>query len=134
MMTGALVERRSPGRRVTHDNMGRVRAVQESKLVEHPRIALGHGDPLPFPVHRHLTCSLHLGVAPGAARESSRPMLDDQPFKPFKPPVLALPQPLVLPLLGRPIQLTGLRAQCALRDAELFGQGTPRHPPLPLAP
>jgi hypothetical protein len=78
MMTGALVERRSPGRRVTHESMCWVGAAQESNLVEHPRIALGHGDSLPFPVHRHLTCSLHLGVAPGAARESSRPMLDDQ--------------------------------------------------------
>jgi hypothetical protein len=102
MMTGALVERRSPGRRVTHDNMGRVRAVQESNLVEHPRIALGHGDPLPFPVHRHLTCSLHLGVAPGAhgVRRATCEPGDLLPlglgFLPFEPPVLALPQPLVL--------------------------------------
>jgi len=36
MMTGALVERRSPGRRVTHESMCWVGAAQESLLVQEP--------------------------------------------------------------------------------------------------
>ena len=68
MMTGALVERRSPGRRVTHESMLLGWPIAGEHPREHPRIAGRHRDPLFLPVERNLACSLQFGVAPAAHR------------------------------------------------------------------
>ena len=72
MMMGALVERRSPGRRVTHESMCWVGAAQESNLVQHPRIARCHRKPLLLPVHGHLACSLQESLLVQEARKPGR--------------------------------------------------------------
>ena len=65
MMTGALVERRSPGRRVTHESMCWVGAAQESLLVQKPHVALCHRQPFLLAILRHHARALDLDDAAG---------------------------------------------------------------------
>jgi len=95
MMTGALVKRRSPGRRVTHESMCWVGAAQESLLVQDAGVTLGHGQPVLPAVAPHLLGALDAGdTALGTCSPAHG-------VEPLEPQPLALLEPFVFAPVDR---------------------------------
>jgi hypothetical protein len=109
MMTGALVKRRSPGRRVTHESMCWVGAAQESLLVQDAGVTLGHGQPVLLAVAPHLLGALDAGdtalgtcsPAHGVELVEPQPLALLEPFVFAPVDALALLEPFVFAPVDR---------------------------------